>query len=168
MAHGQSKPVMLDPSFLFSRSGFEWIEDPHMRGNFVVPRSVGLWLRGEIDWSGEDLVAPDDRDQFSDRRDWMAERLEGIPSFSTGDAKLPRVAQLILDDLILDDRAGLLRAEEWAFLLSHSVLLSKLRHPVEAFRDAGATVIEVGRKVGLKLLEEVIPASALTRSLALS
>jgi hypothetical protein len=157
MDQSQRQPVMLDPSFLFSAGGVEWIGDEAMRQNLVVPSSVGPWLRGELDWPTEHLVSSDDLELFADRRRWMVERLEGVPVFSIESVHLSLPARLVLNSLIEEDQLGLLRAEEWAFLLSHSVLISKLRHPVDAFRDAGAYIIEVGRKVGHKLLEEVLP-----------
>jgi hypothetical protein len=50
-------------------------------------------------------------------------------------------------------------------LQTQSAMLSKLRHPVEAFRDAGAFIVEVGRKTGVRLIEQVIPKEHLPEGL---
>jgi hypothetical protein len=166
MAAGQYHPVMLDPSFLVTAEGVEWLENPALRRNLVVPRSVIPWIRGDADWPTEYVVAPDDLNSFSDRRGLIAERLEGIATFSTNEADLSRRAFRVLETLLEEGaQLGELRAEEWAFVMSQSVLLSKLRFPVEAFRDAGVYILEVGRKAGRALLEDVIPRERVEREM---
>jgi hypothetical protein len=36
-------------------------------------------------------------------------------------------------------------------------MLSKVRHPLDSFREAGATTVEIGRRVGQQLIRRVIP-----------
>jgi hypothetical protein len=70
----------------------------------------------------------------------------------------PRSVEEVRLTLVLErSPVGDLYADEWAFLQTHSVMLSKLRRPLDAFRDAGAVIVEFGRKTGAKLLEQVIP-----------
>lgn len=157
MAPVQRKRVMLDPSFLVSSTGVEWLSDPRLRQSLIVPRSVGPWLRGDVDLPDELLIAPDDAESFSDRRGTLVDALEGVPTFSTRDADLSRSARSVLDALGREGEVGEIRSEEWAFLFTHSTLLSKIRQPLDAFLDAGAVILEVGSKVGRKFLEEVIP-----------
>jgi hypothetical protein len=53
----------------------------------------------------------------------------------------------------------------WAFLQSQSFLVSKLRHPLDAFRDAGSAIVEFGRDVGRNLIGQVIPADRIPPAL---
>jgi hypothetical protein len=147
---------MLDPSFLFSEDGLAWVEEnDDVREGVVVPATFTQWLREERDLDLEALLAPEDLDAAAGRRDRLISLLGEIPDYSYVGADLTRGAEEVLGFLLAggDD----LRADEWAFLQSHSFLVSKLRHPLDAFRDAGAVIVEFGRKVGLNLLGQVIP-----------
>jgi hypothetical protein len=162
---------MLDPSLLLSGPGLDWLEaDETIRCAIAVPAVFAEWLRGERVLDVESLVAGGDLGAVTDRRARLVDVLRDATVFSYVEGDLPEHAQTVLEGLLRrDDRLGRLRADEWAFLQSHSTLGSKLKLPVQAFRDAGAAVVELGRPAGRELLAEVIPRehipSALTGGL---
>ncbi len=43
---------------------------------------------------------------------------------------------------------------------THSFLVSKLRRPLDAFRDAGSVILEFGQRMEDYLIRQVIPADA--------
>ena len=55
------------------------------------------------------------------------------------------------------DLADLVDAEHWVYVASHSVMFSRLRRPLDAFRTAGAVLVEYGRRVLDEALGPVIP-----------
>jgi hypothetical protein len=153
---------MVDPSLLLSEEGLAWLEeDENVPSGIIIPAVFAEWLGGQRDLDIGALVSPDDLELAYDRRSRLVEVLGDFTAFSYRDERLSdRSAQAVLEALLLQNADGLgeLRADEWAFLQSHSVLASKLRGPHDAFRDAGATIVEFGRKVGRKLIGKVIPA----------
>jgi hypothetical protein len=151
--------LMTDPSFLLSASGFTWVQDQAVRRSIAVPAAFGEWLTGQRDLDIEPLIAPDDLEAVGDRRPRLVETLADFTLFSYADAgsQLPREVQTVLRNLLeSEDGLGRLYADEWAFLQSQSNLLSKIRHPIDAFRDAGAAVVEVGRRTRDVLVTKVI------------
>jgi hypothetical protein len=152
---------MADPSLLLSHTGLEWLEsDANARATLVVPRTLVDWLAGDIDVPL--LASLTDEDGSPDNRARLEAMMRGVPAFSHADVTLAPAheevrAMLLLEGGPLAD----LHADEWAFLQSQSALLSKLRRPVDAFRDAGAIIVEVGRKTGIRLVERVIPKESL-------
>jgi hypothetical protein len=165
--------LMLDPSFLFSEDGVTWLrEEPRVRTEEIVISSALMgWLR-----SGdrvEDLmafVAPEDLDGIDERRAALAELLEVSQTFSWEGVDLEGPDEEVLLALREGgDLAAAALADEWAFLQSHSWALSKLHLPLDAFRDAGAAVLEYGRRLREELVNVVIPQKeappALTRRL---
>lgn len=151
--------LMLDPSLLLSERGLGWLEeDETIRGGIAVPAVFAEWLRGERLLDVESLVAPGDLDAVTGRRSRLVDTLPDVTVFSYLEGNLSDHAQTVLEELLRrNDALGRLRADEWAFLQSHSTLGSKLKLPVQAFRDAGAAVVELGGAAGSELLAEVIP-----------
>jgi hypothetical protein len=104
-----------------------------------------------------------------DTIDERRERLGGlfaearVPTFSYRDVQLsPEHAEVLQSLLEAHELPGLasngIYADEWAFLQSQSSLISKLRNPLDAFRDAGSAIVEFGMDFGWKLVRHVIPA----------
>jgi hypothetical protein len=152
--------LMVDPSLLLSQEGLAWLEgEESVHSGIVIPTVFGEWLREERDLDIESLVSPEDIGAIWERRSMLVEILgEDFTTFSYRQSDLPVETRTVLERLLESgDSLSELHADEWAFLQSYSTLGSKLRHPVRAFRDAGAAVLEFGREVGLELLAEVIP-----------
>jgi hypothetical protein len=151
---------MADPSWLLSREGLAWLEeDPETLGALIVPRTLVAWFDNEVDLDPFVLMAPEDAERFNSQRDRVESLVRRLPSFSHREVQLtPRSLEEVRNALIAEGGAlGELHADEWAFLQSQSAMLSKLSRPIDAFRDAGAFIVEVGRKTGVRLLERVIP-----------
>lgn len=154
---------MVDPSLLLSEEGLGWFEEDAMVGQgIVISRVFAQWLMDERDLNIELLLTRADLGVIADRRSRLAEivgGLQNLNTFSYTEADLVDDAvQAVLARMIeRGDAIGELRADEWAFLQSSSILGSKLKRPIRAFRNAGAAVLEFGREVGLELLAEVIP-----------
>ena len=159
--------ILVDPSFLCSGDGLEWLEaDPDLRMVAVAPRTLVELLLGGDDYELRALLAPEDAERFSDRRDRIETVLREIGSFSHREVALgPRSVEEVRLSLVAERTlSGEVHADEWAFLQTHSAMLSKLRRPLDAFRDAGAVIVEFGRKSGAKLLQQVIPKEHLPPS----
>jgi hypothetical protein len=163
MATPVSDLLMVDPSLLLSEEGLAWLDkDESARRSIVIPAVFAEWLSGERELEIESLVAPEDLESVSERRARLNEILGEVAAFSHHEATLSRQAQAVLQSLLdSKDPIGELRADEWAFLQSHSFIASKVRHALDAFRDAGAVIVEFGRKVGRQLIAQVIPADKL-------
>ena len=156
---GSSEFLLLDPSFVMSRPGFQWLASGGGWGEVILPLTFRRWLEGEIDLDIMAVVAPRDRRAVDSRRRYVLDLTTGMDVFSSGEADLPASSRDVLNALLaLGGPNAELLADEWAFLQSQSWMTSKLRRPYEAFRDAGATLIEVGNKVGDRLIRQVIPA----------
>jgi hypothetical protein len=154
------KRILVDPSFLCSGHGLEWLEgDAELRAVAVAPQTFIELLRNTDDFEVRSLLHPEDAELFSDRRARIEAVLGEIRGFSHREVVVsPRSVEEVRLALVLERTAlGDLHADEWAFLQTHSVMFSKLRRPLDAFRDAGAVIVEFGRKAGARLLEQVIP-----------
>jgi hypothetical protein len=162
--------LMLDPSFVLSREGADWLqEDYEALPGIVVPQAFMVWLREG--GPAEDMlafVAPDDLDGFEERRARVWRLFSAVHVFSFEEAQLDGSEQEVL--LALRERgdlASLVFADEWAFLQSHSWAISKLHVSLDAFREAGAAVVEYGRRLREEMVAVVIPQKgappALTR-----
>lgn len=154
---------MADPSLMLSAAGIEWLEqDANARAALVVPRTFDDWFYGRTDLAATLMATPEDASQFESHKPRLEELMRGVPAFSHDEVTLAPAHEEIRAMLLLDpDPLAGLYADEWAFLQSQSTLLSKLRKPIEAFRDAGAVIVEVGRKTGVRLVERVIPKESL-------
>jgi hypothetical protein len=156
--------LMVDPSLLFSETALAWLqEDPTAQDGIIVPAVFMEWLRGERSLLPSSVIAGEDLEVFDQRRERLLSVLSDVPTFSYHEVRLEDEADAVLRDLFASAREPRdlteLRADEWAFLQSQSFLVSKLRHPLEAFRDAGSVILEVGRWAEKYLIGEVIPPS---------
>jgi hypothetical protein len=157
-----SKLLMLDPSFLLSADGIAWFErDESAREGIIIPATVWYWLtsaRPDGDAQLLPLVGRGNRDAYYERSARLAQILEGVQVFRFDSVDLPGPSADVMRSLL--GRGGIARqvlAEEWAFLQSSSWLLSKVRRPINAFRDAGAIVVEYGAKLRDEMIELVMP-----------
>ncbi len=162
--------LMVDPSFLFSEDGLAWLEDDEtVLTGITVPGTFMEWLRGERDLDESLFVAPDDLETVGERRDRLFAVLRGVEEFRSEALTLDEAEAVRLALLASGDPLAELYADEWSFLQSQSSMIAKLRHPLDAFRDAGAVIVEFGRRAGRHFVEEVIPAehvpAVLTRGL---
>jgi hypothetical protein len=165
--------LMLDPSFLFSEGGISWLqEQSHVRQEEIVVSSAFVrWLRsGEPVEDVIDLVDSDDRDEVDERRAALFQLLRSSPTFDSEGVELAREDEEVF--LVLRESGGVVAeilADEWAFLQSHSWALSKMHLPLDRFRDAGAAVLEYGRRLREEMVSVVIPQKgappAVTRAL---
>lgn len=160
VSQSERKRLMLDPSFLFSADAVEWLlDDPDARDGIVVPAAFADWLDGAR--SNADVavfVAQDDREAYWARLGELAEILQEVAVFHDDEATLSPEDDEVRRALIEGgDTAARILAEEWTFLQSQSWAVSKLRHPLDAFRDAGAGVVEFGRKFRDELISVVVP-----------
>lgn len=160
---------MVDPSTLFSAEGLEWVVSNRELGVEVfISHWIGEWLDGTQSADPSLFLASDDLEQFESR---MAELrandiVRTLTRFDHREARLAGEAMSVLETLLSKDLpAAEVWADEWAYLQSHSWLTSKLRHPLDAFRDAGAAILEYGREKGLDLIAEVIPAEHIPPSI---
>jgi hypothetical protein len=152
--------MLLDPSFVMSRPGFQWLASGGGWGEVILPLTFRRWLEGEIDLDIAAVVAPHDRRAIDYRRKELLGITTGMGVFSSSEVDLRGGSRDVLGALLgIGGLNAELLADEWAFLQSQSWMTSKLRRPYEAFRDAGATIIEVGAKVGDRLITSVIPAN---------
>ena len=154
---------MVDPSILFSEEGIAWLqEDRTARDGIVVPATVMRWLRGEIDLNRRWFIAQEDLEMIDQRREQLLNVLDGVSTFSYQAVDLSPDHDAVLRNLLEAHEGPFasngIHADEWAFLQSHSFLISKLRNPLDAFRDAGSVTVEFGRKVGRQLVLKVIKA----------
>jgi hypothetical protein len=156
---------MVDPSLLYSEPALTWLqEDPAGRDGIIVPSAFMEWLRGEHPFPPSFLIADEDLEAFDQRRERLLSLLSDVPTFSYDEVSLEDEAQAVLREMFEAAREPSfliqLRAEEWAFLQAHSFLASKLRRPLDAFRDAGSVILEFGQRMEDYLIRQVIPADA--------
>jgi len=155
--------LLLDPSFLFSEEGIAWLREGHGReGEIIVSASLDHWLRsGGATEEVFPLVSPYDHGGIEERRAGLFQLLRASPVFDSERVDLPREDEEVL--LALREPGGLaaeVLADEWAFLQSHSWALSKIHYPLDKFRDAGAAVLEYGRRLREEMVDVVIPGKA--------
>jgi hypothetical protein len=164
---------MVDPSLLLSEEGSAWfVEDPTVRSHVVVAGTAMRWLQGEVDVDPARLLSSEDSQAYDERRHQLLPLLSNVPTFSYAQVapQLNLEHNAVLRNLLQDATTSELAvnrlyADEWAFLQSQSMLISKLRRPLDAFREAGSAVVEFGRDVGWKLVRRVIPEEHLPSSL---
>lgn len=160
---------MVDPSLLLSASAEEVVEQAGaVDVEIVIAETFAEVLRGEIDLDVGELLAPEDLEdidaRFSYAQGLLAEHR--LITFSAAHAEFGGDAARVLDELLSTQKpSSRLDADQWAFLHTNSWLASKLQRPLCAFRDAGAIILEVGRKQGLAMIAEVIPADRIPPNL---
>jgi hypothetical protein len=150
--------LFLDPSFIFAEDGLEWLEsDRDARDGVVVSAAFveALTSARALDLS---LLALEDVSAARDRHPRIVAALSDVRAFSHREVRLEEGAQVVQAALLdsTDPSSGV-GADEWAFLQSYSFMLSKVRHPLDSFREARATTVEIGRKAGGQLIRRVIP-----------
>ena len=111
------------------------------------------------------FIPPDEFEVMLERRETLADLLDGVPTQPHEEAELWPGAEEVLRALLLrEDSAAPLLADEWAFLHSNSWMVAKLRHPIDAFRDAGAVILDFAADVARTLMQGVIPAEKISAS----
>jgi hypothetical protein len=165
-----SERLMLDPSFLFSEDGLDWLESEPLARSVVIPATLVVWLRQGTYPDPSFFISPDDFDGFVERRDRLLVQLPALQTFSRVGVDLQGSANEVLEELVArDDPVAGLRGDEWAFVQSQSWLVSKLGDAKDAFRDAGTAIVEFGGRFRHQLIRQVIPSEhipdALTPSL---
>jgi hypothetical protein len=158
--------LMLDPSFVLSADGVAWLEEDISvrREDLVLPATFMYWLtagRPDGDELLRHFVARDDLEAYEDRSKRLIGLLEGVSAFRSDSVMLDGSPANVLSSLVrstsLPEAVVQVRCEEWVYLWSHSWLLSKLHTPLDAFRDAGAAVVEYGRAVRDRMIGVVMP-----------
>jgi|GEM_PF-3252682 len=158
---------MIDPSTLLSAEGPQWVRENLRRGVTVVVSSrVEGWLAGGPDSDLSRLIAPEDWEEVEHRLDELSPLAAGFEFFHHRDAELSPAAEAVLKELAwADTPSATVWADEWAYLQSRSWLTSKLRRPIEVFRDAGSAVVELGARAAEHMIAEVIPAERIPASI---
>jgi hypothetical protein len=153
---------MLDPSFALSAEGMGWLEsDPEAPSLVVIAQTFDEGLRGDRELPFRSLVAARDRRDLDELAERVA-RLAAlrIQTFSHKEAELEDPARGVLDQLLeTGEPEAELWADEWAFLFSHSWMASTLRRSQDRFREAGAVVVEYGRRLRDEMITAVVPRS---------
>ena len=94
------------------------------------------------------------QDEFIQRMRGLEREIDRLPAFDHTGALLDDARAIaVMQELLNLGPIGEVWADEWAFLNSHSWLVSRSRAVIEAFRDAGAGVIEFRQKALLALLQ---------------
>jgi hypothetical protein len=165
---------MVDPSLLLSDDGLNWLsQDPELSQSIVVSQVVADWMADtrQVDasdvLSAEEMLSPDDIPGFEALRTRAFDFVTGLPTFSHRGVPLDHPSHEAVRSALVSLQSPLaeLHADEWVFLQTQSTLLSKVRRPVDAFRDAGAVVVEVGRKAAVQLVRHVIAKDHLPEAL---
>jgi hypothetical protein len=160
---------MMDPSTVLAEEGPNLIRQSLEMGvTVVISHWFGEWLDGNRDVDPRPFVPPEDLDILNRQLDEL--RNSGLSAelrrFDHHDVDLSPEHSLVLEALLANDLPpAVVWADEWAYLQSHSWLMSKLRHPLDAFRDAGAVVVEWGEHKGMEMIAEVIPADRIPPTL---
>ena len=163
-----SARLMVDPSFLFSEDAISWLaDDQGARDGIVIPATFAEWLNG--DWRNNDValfVAPEDQGEYWARLDRLKGLLAGVAVFGHENVGLSAQAEEVRVALLeRGDTAARIFADEWTFLESNSWAISKLHHPLDAFRDGGAVVVQFGRKLRDRAIDGVAPQGPAPRVL---
>jgi hypothetical protein len=118
-------------------------------------------LTGETDLDATFLAAPMDIEALPDRRGQIAEYLGGLRGLFTQRCSACCGEPCDRTPRALGERGplGELRADEWAYLQSNSILATFTRAALDAFRDAGSVILEMGRDVGWFLVKETKSAN---------
>jgi hypothetical protein len=166
---GRQSRVILDPSVIFSEEALGWIADPELSPLLVVSRALVARLQ---DGTGGEQFLPyanPNPQQIERVRNALAAREIAVFSFNEAAEQgvLPDGAREICERLLEgDEPLGDVLADEWAFLTTQSlaVLRERAKHAIDAFRRAGAQVIEVASDAmrdALSTIRQHIPAPVL-------
>jgi hypothetical protein len=157
--------MMIDPSFVFSRDGMLWQEQFGVGRTDIVFSEWFDALLGEDTREATEalqrLVAPEDLDAYPDPRGRVRELVSENRLFKYDLARLQPPDDAVRRALLeIDGWVGKILADEWTYLQSNSLMVSKRRFPLDAFRDAGAVIVEFGRRLRDEMLHVVIPKPA--------
>ena len=92
-------------------------------------------------------------------------RRSGIGLFSHEGVELSNYNAPVLSNILdsKDEPARYVYADEFAYLQSHSGLLSAIRHPIEIVRGAGAAILEYGQRALNEVLRVVMTEQQIAR-----
>lgn len=160
---GTARSLLIDPSVLLSRRGLEWLAS---RGSneagIVISRGFKQALLEYPDRELRRFLHVRDSGSYPRRRDRLLRLTEDIPTFSYRDVLLANSQMAAIQEGLLGlFPEGEVLADEWAFLQSNSWLVSANRRVLAAFRNAGAVIVEFGRKA----LDDVIRMSVPERDI---
>jgi len=152
---------MADPYILIRKDSTKWL--PSFASDLAV--SATFYRRLEADPAGleSDLyrgVWPYSHPTGSlvDRRRELLEILRRVELVSYEGIDLPDNQVEVRDALAEGDGwYGRILADEWAFLQSRSSMISSRRRVLDAFRKAGASVVEHGRRTRDRFIQMVAP-----------
>jgi hypothetical protein len=155
--------LMLDPSILFWDRAIDWLEGHAAeRTELVVSSTFYGYLTGGFQPNVfAQYVPPEERDALSNRWGRVAPLIANLQRFSFDSVRLPSE--------LLNDVSGALVAgnspqfaDEWAYLHSQSIMVARLRNPLDAFRSAGAAIVEYGSKLRDQAIQLVVPSGNVT------
>jgi hypothetical protein len=139
----EPQPILLDPSVLGTHRGIEWVQslDESERERLLIPESF-VRLREAVsasplvEWFG--LSEVETSEVFE-----IALSLKSFRANST--QSLPPEARQVASELrsMYPTPLGDVLLEEWTFLASNSIVLSRLKKPFTEFFRAGASLVQV-------------------------
>jgi hypothetical protein len=151
--------LLLDPSFLLSEPGISWLESNQwILEAVVVPKSFYDMLNESAEVAVP-FVPASEVDALETRRDRVLRliRDDRVEKFGHSDVKLAQRDLEIQQTLALENKdEGLVLADEWTYLRTHSVMFSRSHKPLDAFRRAGVAVLEYGDRFREQLIRAVV------------
>jgi hypothetical protein len=154
-----SERVLLDPSFLLSRDAVDWLESDEAVVNEVV--ISGAFLSAVREGRTSDFsrfVALEDETEVRPRLERLASFFERSYTFSYRGVQLgPEETEVLSVLLARGEPESEILADEWAFLFSNSWMAAKMRYAQDKFRDAGAVIVEYGRRLRGEMISAVVP-----------
>jgi hypothetical protein len=149
--------VLVDPSILLQAAALDALSEA--ADLLVASVTFAQALEERTVQRGSPLLPPgQERITDGDRERALGFLGSGVDLVSYRDADLDPALREIRDRLLESgDLADLVDADQWAYLASHSVMFSRVRRPLDAFRSAGAVLVEYGRRVLDEALGLVIP-----------
>jgi hypothetical protein len=155
-----SVQVILDPSVLFRPQALDVFEDsPEL---FVVSQSFLYDLQDDAFAPTIALLSAGRKYANDPDRERQCERVlafcQQATTFSYEEGG-PSGLDAEVTTQLLTSRATMARvwADEWVFLQTHSIMFSAARRPLDAFRRAGAAIVEYSRRVLDEVVDVVIP-----------
>lgn len=138
--------LMLDPSMLLGDQGFGWLASEDLN-QFVISATFVAQLRGEVAYSDHDRELFGELPIEADRGALL--NLVGpIGRFGLQDIDtelLPESVRAVAAQL--QAAGSQVAAEEWLYLATNSWLAARSRRIFDAFNQAGAAALELGRDV---------------------
>lgn len=156
---------MVDPSLLLTEPGVQWLETSEdARAAAVVSYGFAEAVRIGDDDVLLRFVDSDDAGSISEARERLLYVLDGIDAFTHQQInRLPARSANVRRQLLRSEDDGEILADEFVYLVTHSWLLAKTRHVLDALRRAGVRIREhtppYGDRLRRELIEQVIPAA---------